>query len=62
MNLIFYISVAKGLKRKIRKVRELVPAFVEVTGGKLLGGPLFAHPSPPPAILNRVKVTNLHGY
>ena len=52
MNLKFYTSVAKGLKLKVKKFSGLVPTFVEVTGGKLVGGGLFA---PPPLILNRVK-------
>ena len=33
----FYISVAKGLKPKVRKFYRLVPTFVEVTGEKLVG-------------------------
>ena len=37
-NLIFYTSVAKGLKLKVRKVWGLIPTFVEVTGEKLVGG------------------------
>ena len=41
----FYTSVAKGLKRKTRKLSELIPTFVEVTGEKLLGRPLWS-PSP----------------
>ena len=50
MNLKFYTSVAKGLKLKVKKFSGLVPTFVEVTGGKLVGGGLFI-----PPILNRVK-------
>ena len=46
----FYTSVAKGLKLKVRKFWALFPTFVEVTGGKLVGG-LFWYP-----ILNRVRV------
>ena len=49
MNLKFYTSVAKGLKLKVRKFWELIPTFVEVTGGKLVGGPFW------PPILNKVK-------
>ena len=44
--------MAKGLKLKIRKFYKLGPAFVEVTGEKLVGG-AFCPPSP---ILNRVKL------
>ena len=40
MNLKFYTSVTKGLKLKVRKFWGLVLTFVEVTGEKLLGGPL----------------------
>ena len=35
--LMFYTSVEKGLKLKVRKFWGLVPTFVEVTGGKLVG-------------------------
>ena len=52
MNLKFYDSVEKGLKLKVRKFQGLVPTFVEMTGGKLVGGGDF-FASPP--ILNRVK-------
>ena len=51
MNLKFYTIVAKELKLKVRKFWTLIPAFVEVTGEKLVGGG-FWHPSP---ILNKVK-------
>ena len=44
-NLKFYASVAKGLKLKVRKFFGVVPTFVEVTGEKLVGGPLCAPPS-----------------
>ena len=48
MVLKFYTSVIKGLKLEVRKLR-LVPAFIEVTGEKLvvMGGALpllFPHP------------------
>ena len=44
-NLKFYTSVAKGLKLKVRKFWGLIPTFVEVTGGKLVGGPFWPpHP------------------
>ena len=36
-NLKFYTSVAKELKQKVRKFWGLIPAFVEVTGEKLVG-------------------------
>ena len=51
MSLNFYASVAKGLNLKVTKFWGLIPTFVKVTGGKLIGGGLFA----PPPILNRVK-------
>ena len=46
MTLIFYTSVAKGLKLKARKFWGLIPTSVEVTGEKLSGG-FFAplHPA-----------------
>ena len=40
MALKFYGSVAKGLKIKVRKFWRLTPLFEEVTGEKLVGGPL----------------------
>ena len=40
-----YASVAKGLKLKVRKCWGLIPTFVEVTGGKLVGGPFCPPPS-----------------
>ena len=40
MSLKFYGSVAKGLKIKVRKFWGLTPSFAEVTGEKLVGGPL----------------------
>ena len=40
MALKFYGSVAKGLKIKVRKFWGLTPSFAEVTGEKLVGGPL----------------------
>ena len=45
-NLKFYTSVEKGLKLKVRKFWGIIPTFVEVTGEKLIGGGLFAHPRP----------------
>ena len=45
-NVKFYISVAKGLKLKVKKFLGLILTFVEVTGEKLVGG-LFAPPPPP---------------
>ena len=38
MNLKFYTSVTKGLNKKIRKFRGLVPTFLKVTGEKLAAG------------------------
>ena len=35
----------KGLKLKARKLWDLIPTFVEVTGEKLVGGALLAPPS-----------------
>ena len=56
MTLKFHTSVAKVLKLKLKKFCGLSPTFVEVTGKKLVGGPLWPPlPSPPP-ILNRVNV------
>ena len=48
----FYTSVAIGLKLTVRKFWRLIPSFVEVTGGKLVGG-LF------PPILNWTGLTTL---
>ena len=46
----FYISVAKGLKLKVRKFWRLISTFIEVTRKKTgRKGELFA------PILNRVK-------
>ena len=50
-NLIFYTSVAKGLKLKVRKLWSLTPTFVEVTGEKLVEGLFGTAP-----ILNRVNL------
>ena len=41
MSLNFYASVAKGLNLKVTKFWGLIPTFVKVTGGKLIGGGLF---------------------
>ena len=46
MALKFYISVAKGLKLKVRKFWWLIPTFVEITGKKLVGAGAFLHPLP----------------
>ena len=35
---IFYTSVAKGLKLKVKKFWGLIPAFVKVTGEQMVGG------------------------
>ena len=48
MDLRFYISVAKGLKVKSRKVLGLTPTFVEVTAEKLVGEAILVNPLPPP--------------
>ena len=45
MALKFYTSVEKGLKLKVRQLWKLVFVFENVTGAKLLGAGLFAHPS-----------------
>ena len=45
-NLKFCISVAKRLKLKVRKFWGLILMFVEVTGGKLVGGGPFCLPHP----------------
>ena len=44
LKLKFYISVAKGLKLKVRKFWWLIPTFVEITGEKLVGVGAFLHP------------------
>ena len=49
-NLKFYTSLSKGLKLKVRKFWRLILTFVDVTGGKLVGG-FFAMPP----ILNRIS-------
>ena len=46
-NLKCYISVAKGVKLKVRIFWRLIPTFVEVTGEKPVGERAFC-PSPPP--------------
>ena len=50
-NLTFYTSLSKGLKLKVRKFWGLIPTFVEVTGEHAPPAP-----TPPPPILNRVKI------
>ena len=45
-NLKCYISVAKGVKLKVRIFWRLIPTFVDVTGEKPVGGRVFC-PSPP---------------
>ena len=42
INLKFYFRVAKRLKLNVRKFWGLIPAFVEITGEKLVGWSLFA--------------------
>ena len=51
MALKFYTSVKNVLKLKIRKFRELIPTFVEVTENKLVKGNFL----PLSFILNMVK-------
>ena len=46
MALKFYISVAKGLKLKVRKFWGLIHMFVEVTEEKLVGGAFLVPPNP----------------
>ena len=55
MNLKFYTSVTKGLNKKIRKFRGLVPTFLKVTGEKLAAGGGGEGEAFGPAILKRVK-------
>ena len=45
MTLKFYTSVAKLLKLEVRKILDLIPNFVEVTGEALVDG-LFYPPHP----------------
>ena len=40
----FYITVAEGLKQKVRKFCGLMSKFVELKGGKLAGGPFCRPP------------------
>ena len=51
-NVKFCISVAKGLKLKVRNILGVTLTFVEITGKKLVEGAFLL---PPPSILNRVK-------
>ena len=53
-NLRLCTSVAIGLKLKVRKFWGPNHTFVEVPGGKLVGG---QSPPPPVPILNRVKTS-----
>ena len=54
MTLNFYISGAKMLKLKVRKVCGLMSMFLEVTGERLVREAFPPPPPPPPSILNRV--------
>ena len=49
MVLKFYTNVSKGLKLNIAKLWGLIPTSVEVTGEKLVGGPICT------LSLNRVR-------
>ena len=53
-NLKFYTGLSKGLTLKVRKFWGLILTFVDVTGGKLVGG-LFATPHHPPPISKRIN-------
>ena len=44
MALIFYSSVIKGLKLKVKKFYSIIPVFGEVTHRNLEGGGLFTNP------------------
>ena len=44
-NVKVYISVAEGLKLKVRKFWRLTPTFVDVTEEKLVGGPFLVKES-----------------
>ena len=54
----FYTSVAKPLRLKVRKVLELSPTLVEVTGKKLVEESWVVRACPPP-ILNSANYVNL---
>ena len=57
MVLKFYKSVTKELKLKVKQFWELIPTFVEITGKKPEGGPIW------PSIMNRVKSdSTTHNY
>ena len=56
MALAFYKSVTKGLQLKVRKFLELIPAFEELTGEKLVGGPFCPSPTPSWIGLNTIVV------
>ena len=46
-NLIFYTSMAKGLKLKVRKFWDLIPTIVGIkTGEKLVGWAFLLPPHP----------------
>ena len=52
----FYTSVVKGLKLKVQMFLGLIPTFVEVTRGKLVGVVFL-----PPSILNGVNIAVASG-
>ena len=43
---VFYTSLSKGFKLKVRTFLGLIPTFVEVTGEKLVGEPFCSPPHP----------------
>ena len=55
INLTFYISVAKGLKLKVRKFWGLVPTYVETAGEKLIGEPFLS-----PCWIGLILIASLH--
>ena len=57
MTLKFYISGAKMLKLKVRKVCGLMSMFLEVTGERFVRGTFCP---PPPSILNRVTKVEIN--
>ena len=54
----FYTSVEEALKLKVRKCWGLILTFVQITGEKLVEETFL---TPPPPILNRVKILEING-